>query len=65
MAELLKRVGPERIAAAFLRQQLAARPVPEDLLPLPAEALENKTSARARRSADKQGTVREPRGAGM
>ncbi|PRX08562.1 UNVERIFIED_ORG: ATP-dependent RNA helicase DeaD [Martelella mediterranea] len=65
VAELLNRVGPERIAAAFLRQQLAARPVPEDLLPLPAEALENKTSARARRSADKQGSVREPRGADM
>ncbi len=65
VAELLNRVGPERIAAAFLRQQLAAHPVPEELLPLPAEALEKKSSARARRSADKQASDREPRGLDM
>ncbi|WP_180901782.1 DEAD/DEAH box helicase [Martelella soudanensis] len=65
VAELLDRVGPERIAAAFLRQQLAAHPVPEELLPLPTEALENKTSARDRRSADKHASVREPRGPDM
>jgi ATP-dependent RNA helicase DeaD len=35
VAELLAKASPERIAAAFLRQQLAARPVPEDLAPLP------------------------------
>lgn len=33
--QLLATAGPERIAAAFLRQQLAARPIPEDLSPLP------------------------------
>nr|WP_292769052.1 DEAD/DEAH box helicase [Mesorhizobium sp.] len=33
--ELLGKVSAERIVAAFLRQQLAARPVPEDLSPLP------------------------------
>ncbi|WP_367198508.1 DEAD/DEAH box helicase [Amorphus sp. 3PC139-8] len=65
VAELLDRVGPQRIAAAFVRQQLAAHPVPEDLLPLPAEALKNKTSARDRRSADKSASVREPRGPDM
>ena len=65
VAELLDRVGPQRIAAAFLRQQLAAHPVPEDLLPLPVEALDNKTSGRDRRSADKHASVREPRGPDM
>ncbi|MAS05323.1 MAG: helicase [Ahrensia sp.] len=61
VAELLDKVGPERIAAAFLRQQLSARPIPEDLLPLPAEALQDKRSKRDRRSADEQPRVREPR----
>ena len=31
VAELLSRYAPEAIAAAYLRQQLAARPTPEDL----------------------------------
>ena len=31
VSELLARVTPERLAAAWFRQQLAARPVPEDL----------------------------------
>ncbi len=62
VTELLDRVGPERIAAAFLRQQVAANPVPEELVPLPVETLESKTSGRDRRSADKQASVREPRG---
>ena len=62
VAELLDRVGPERIAAAYLRQQVAANPVPEELVPLPVETLESKTSGRDHRSADKQSSVREPRG---
>ncbi|KAA5604666.1 DEAD/DEAH box helicase [Roseospira marina] len=65
VAELLDRVGPERVAAAFLRTQMAAHPVPEDLVPLPAEALETKTSGRDRRSADKHAPGREPRGPDM
>ncbi|TCT37468.1 DEAD/DEAH box helicase [Martelella mediterranea] len=65
VAELLNRVEPERIAVAFLRQQLAAHPVPEELLPLPAEAFEDKKSTRARRGADKRAPVREPRGPDM
>ncbi len=38
VAELLARVTPDRLAAAYLRQQLAMRPAPEDvtLVPLPA-----------------------------
>ncbi|MFG9976620.1 hypothetical protein ACG3QR_33205, partial [Pseudomonas aeruginosa] len=31
VAELLTKASPERIATAFLRQQLSVRPVPEDL----------------------------------
>lgn len=65
VAELLDRVGPRRIAAAFLRHQLAAHPVPEDLLPLPTEALQTRTSGRDRRSADNHASVREPRGPDM
>ena len=61
VAELLDRAGPQRIAAAFLRQQLAAHPVPEELLPLPAEALQDKRPARDRRSREKHAPVREPR----
>ncbi len=65
VAELLERAGPQRIAAAFLRQQLAAHPVPEDLLPLPPEALQSRGPARVPRSAEKHGSAREPRGPDM
>ncbi|WP_425087440.1 DEAD/DEAH box helicase [Stappia sp.] len=65
VAELLERAGPQRIAAAFLRQQLAAHPVPEDLLPLPPEALQSRGPARVPRSAEKHGSPREPRGPDM
>ena len=61
VAELLDRAGPQRIAAAFLRQQLAAHPVPEELWPLPAEALQDRRSARDRGSARDGAPVREPR----
>ncbi|PZF78643.1 ATP-dependent helicase [Aestuariivirga litoralis] len=39
VAELLERVTPEQLAAAYLRQQLATRPAPEDIsaAPLPGE----------------------------
>ncbi|WP_029056941.1 DEAD/DEAH box helicase [Stappia stellulata] len=65
VAELLERAGPQRIAAAFLRQQLAAHPVPEELVPLPAEALQSRGPARVPRSADNHGSRREPRGPDM
>jgi ATP-dependent RNA helicase DeaD len=35
VAELLTRVTPEQLAAAYLRQQLATRPAPEDISPTP------------------------------
>ncbi len=66
VAELLERAGPERIAAAFLRQNLAAHPVPEDLLPLPAEALQSRgPSNRPRRPGEDHAPTREPRGPSM
>jgi ATP-dependent RNA helicase DeaD len=40
VAELLQRMSPAQLAAAYLRQQLGARPAPEDIseIPLPGEA---------------------------
>jgi len=35
VAELLERLTPEQLAAAYLRQQLATRPAPEDISPAP------------------------------
>ena len=63
VAELLARASPERIAAAFLRQQLSARPVPEDLFPLPVAEMEARKPKRDRRSDDDHGPApaREPR----
>ncbi|MCI5078195.1 DEAD/DEAH box helicase [Oricola sp.] len=61
VAEMLEKAGPERIAAAFLRLQRAAHPVPEELWPLPAEALQDKRGARDRRSAKDGAPTREPR----
>ncbi|HZY67179.1 MAG TPA: helicase-related protein, partial [Devosia sp.] len=37
VAELLERLTPEQMAAAYLRQQLAARPVPEEISDTPIE----------------------------
>lgn len=67
VAELLGQVGPERIAVAFLRQQLAARPVPEELFPLPVEAVQGRKPKRDRRFEDDRdpAPVREPRGSVM
>ena len=65
VSELLDRVGPQRIAAAFLRQQLAAHPVPEELLPLPVDVLQNRSHTRDRRSAKERSPHREPRDTDM
>ena len=73
VAELLDRVGPQRIAAAFLRLQMAARPVPEELIPLSVVDTQNARSSKDRRSRDEYApggeparpSVREPRGPDM
>ncbi|WP_421694211.1 DEAD/DEAH box helicase [Aestuariivirga sp.] len=47
VAELLARVSPEQLAAAFLRQQLQSRPAPEDIseTPIPAKGSSGRPSA--------------------
>jgi ATP-dependent RNA helicase DeaD len=65
--DLLAKVPPERIAAAFLRQQLMARPVPEDIVPLPVTEMQARKPRRDKR-ADHEGgqaPMREPRGPDM
>ena len=67
VAELLEKVGPQAIAAAFLRLQMASRPVPEELIPL---SIENTKTARPDRGPKGEHTpareqVREPRGPDM
>ncbi|WP_245428638.1 DEAD/DEAH box helicase [Kumtagia ephedrae] len=67
VAELLGQASPERIAAAFLRQQLAARPVPEDLLPLPVGEMQARKGKRDKRfeEEDAPAPAREGRGPDM
>ena len=42
VAELLERLTPEQVATAYLRQQLAARPVPEEISVTPIQPLHEK-----------------------
>jgi ATP-dependent RNA helicase DeaD len=67
VADLLAKSTPERIAAAFLREQLAARPVPEDLVPLPLADIQARKSKGNKRHLDDRGPAapREPRGPDM
>ena len=51
VAELLTRVTPEQLAAAYLRQQLSTRPAPEDISPVPMPL----AKARCRRCRARQG----------
>jgi ATP-dependent RNA helicase DeaD len=55
VAELLATATPERIAATFLRQQLAARPMPEDLSPLPVADMQARKPKRDRRTEGEHG----------
>ena len=67
IAELLTHVSPEKLAAAFLRQEVAKRPVPEDIAPLPLNAKEGRTTRRDKRfdGADFSAETRPPRGPDM
>ncbi|WP_099864407.1 DEAD/DEAH box helicase [Pararhizobium haloflavum] len=67
IADILEKVPPERIAAAFLRQNLAARPVPEDITALPPAAMQSKKPARSKWQDDDGGAppARAPRGPDM
>jgi ATP-dependent RNA helicase DeaD len=57
VAELLAKLSPEQVAAAYLRQQLAARPVPEELSDTPIAPLSDKP----RRDRFEDAGPREPR----
>ncbi len=67
IAELLARTTPERIAAAFVRQQLASRPIPEDLSPLPVADMKARKDRRESGANEPHGPapVREPRPSDM
>ncbi|NMG39428.1 DEAD/DEAH box helicase [Chelativorans sp. ZYF759] len=55
VAELLERVSPERLAAAFFRQQISQRPVPEDIAALPLSR-DGRTTIRRDNRFDAGGT---------
>jgi ATP-dependent RNA helicase DeaD len=68
VAELLSRATPEQIATAFLRSELASRPVPEELNPLPVHAMQAKPRRDKRfeeGAGDRPHEPREPRGPDM
>jgi ATP-dependent RNA helicase DeaD len=66
VTELLAKSSPERIAAAFLRQQLAARPLPEEISDTPILPLgEKPRRERGERYEPREGEVREPRAPNM
>jgi ATP-dependent RNA helicase DeaD len=67
VAELLGQVDAERLAAAFLRQQLASRPAPEDISPLPVGDMQTRKPKRETRFEEDgaPAQVREPRGPRM
>jgi len=64
VAELLDSLTPQQVATAYLRQQLAARPVPEDIVPLPVASMTGKPPRRDKRADDgapREFAPREPR----
>ncbi len=65
VAEMLRDATPEQIATAFLRRELAARPVPEELQPLPVHAMQAKPRREKRFEDAGPERVREPRGPDM
>ena len=60
VAGLLRAATPEQIATAYLRQQLAARPVPEDIAPLPVDRMADRPKRRDR-DDERPAMPREPR----
>jgi ATP-dependent RNA helicase DeaD len=70
IADLLAQLSPEQIAAAYLRQQLAARPVPEEVSEVALTMAGTKPPRRDKRFAGDDGgfepaAPREPRGPDM
>ncbi|MDC9824060.1 DEAD/DEAH box helicase [Devosia sp. ZB163] len=52
VAELLERVTPEQLAAAYIRRELAARPAPEEVSEAPISAFHEKAPRRDKRFDD-------------
>ncbi len=52
VAELLERVTPEQLAAAYIRRELAARPAAEDVSGAPIPAFQDKAPRRDKRFPD-------------
>jgi ATP-dependent RNA helicase DeaD len=66
VAELVARLTPEQLAAAYLRQQLAARPVPEEISPAPVHGFADKAPRKKRfEDGPPAGGEREPRAPNM
>ena len=72
VAELLARVSPEQLAAAYLRQQLAAQPAAEELSQVPVTVERERPSRRQERSesesaeaGERTGTRPPDRGGGV
>ncbi|MFI0846261.1 DEAD/DEAH box helicase [Mesorhizobium sp. IMUNJ 23232] len=68
VAELVGQMTPEQIAVAYLRQQLATRPVPEDILPIAISpgTVKPRREKRSGEDFSREGaSVREPRGPDM
>ena len=61
VSQMLEKASPERIAAAFLRQQLSTRPIPEDILPLPVSEMQAKKGKRDKRFDESGTEAPEPR----
>jgi ATP-dependent RNA helicase DeaD len=61
IAELLEKVTPEQLAAAYLRQQLASRPIPEDVAEIPIRPITPR-APKGERGFERDGSApREPR----
>jgi len=58
VAELLARLTPEQLAAAYIRRELAARPAPEEVSEQPIPAFTEKPPRRDKRFLDEDGTQR-------
>jgi ATP-dependent RNA helicase DeaD len=58
VAELLERLTPEQLAAAYIRRELAARPAPEEVSEQPVPAFSEKPPRRDKRFVDEDGAPR-------
>ena len=63
--DLLERLTPEQLATAYLRQQLAARPVPEEISPTRLHETERTTRKKRLENGPPTGAEREPRAPNM